>query len=584
MPHSQRVTPREPTESPALHALLERVLGTLDDVIIICEARPLDEPGPRVVYVNEAFTAMTGFAPEDILGGSPRLLQGPETDRGALDELRDALEAGRPTRVELLNYRRDGSPFWVELLISPMLDHCGAPTHFVSVQRETTARKTAELQLARRLHSSELTGLLNRAGLEHAITRELADSRRHSPPAVLVFDVAGLRDLNHTLGRAGGDEVLVRVAERLRRVGGDVTAVAQLDGGEFGLLLCDATPATIVSLCERIRRALLAPVRVSGTEVSLNVSGGAAQAVGASSTSALLREADIARRIARAAGPGRYDVYQPAMGREVERRMDFEQGLRRAVPNGELLLHHQPVVGLRDGEPHHVEALVRWDRPGHGRVSPADFIPVAESSGAIVPLGVWVLEQACREAEHWQQQLSGLGVAVNLSPRQLADPDLLDDAVRALGGLPSQLLTLEITEGALMADPEAASQQLRRLAKRGIRVALDDFGTGYSSLAYLKSLPVHCLKIDKTFVDGIESDTGDRAIVRAVLALGSDLGLDVVAEGVETPGQRQALLDLGCTLAQGYLFSRPVPAEQLDAASRQTRAVATASDKRSHSA
>jgi diguanylate cyclase (GGDEF)-like protein/PAS domain S-box-containing protein len=579
MTHVPRATPREPAENRLVAGLLKRVLATLEDVVIVCEARPLDEPGPRVIYVNEAFTAMTGFAPGDILGGSPRLLQGSGTDRAELDEIRAAMEAGRPTRVELVNYRRDGSPFWVELLITPIRDDSGAATHFVSVQRETTARKIAELELARRLHCSELTGLLNRAGLQHAITRELANSQHRSSPAVVVFDVAGLRDLNHTLGRSGGDEVLVAVAERLRRVGGSAAAVAQLAGGEFGLLLCDATPASIVSLCERIRRALFAPVRVSGIELSLKVSGGAARAVAASSASTLLREADIARRIARAAGAGRYVLYEPSMGRELECRLDLEQGLRRAAQNGELLLHYQPIVGLRDGEPHHVEALVRWDRPGHGRVSPADFIPVAESSGAIVPLGAWVLEQACREARRWQQQMPGLGVAVNLSPRQLADPDLLQDVLRSLDGLSAHLLTLEFTEGALVADPAAAAQQLRRLARKGIRIALDDFGTGYSSLAYLKRLPVHSLKIDKTFVDGIESDTGDRAIVRAVLALGGELGLEVVAEGVETPAQRRALLDLGCTIAQGYMFSRPRPAAELDDTRRQTRAVAASSEE-----
>ncbi len=551
-----------PVDGAAWPLLLERVLGAFEDAVLVTEAGPLDEPGPRIVYVNDAFSAMTGYSHDEVLGRSCRFLQGPQTDPAARRAIRAGLEVAERVRVELVNYRKDGSSFWVELLISPLRDADGTVTHFVSVQRETTPRKTAELDLERRLHRSELTGLLNRTGLEREIAGVLQAGRSRST-AVVLFDLAGLRNVNYAQGRKGGDELLLEVAARLQRVAGSQAVVAHLSGGEFGLLLRDATVLSVVRICERVRRALLTPVSVLGTEVTLAVSGGASMTSESSTVASLLREADVARRVAAAAGGSRYEFYEPQMGREIEHRLDIDQAVRRAPHNDGLLLHHQPVVDLVDGVPGHVEALVRWDRPGHGFISPASFIPIAEASGAIVPVGAWVLRQACRQAASWQSELPGVGVAVNLSPRQFAGPDLAAEVARALDGLPPQLLTLEVTEGALVVDPQAAAAQLGRLTAIGVRVALDDFGTGYSSLAYLKRLPVNSVKIDKVFVDGVEHDAGDRAIVRAVLALASDLGLQVVAEGVETQSQRAALLDLGCRFAQGYLFSRPVPAREL---------------------
>ena len=552
--------------------LLELVLETFDDAVLVTEASPLDVPGPRIVYVNSAFTAMTGYASDEVLGRDCRFLQGPDTDPAARRTMRTALEAAERVQVELVNYRKDGSPFWVEILLTPLLGEDGAPTHFVSVQRETTFRKTAELDLERRVLHTPLTGLLNRTGFERVLSQVLASSPTR-PPAVVLLDVAGLRNVNYTLGRKGGDELLLEVATRLRRLADRRMTLAQLEGGEFGLLVRDSTLPGVAALCERLRRSLLEPFTVLGTQLSPVTSGGVAIGEEASTAAALLREADVARRVAADAGAGRYELYEPDMGRSLEQRLDLDQGLRRAVGNGELLLHHQPVVDLRDGRTGHVEALVRWDRPDHGAVSPASFIPVAEASGAIVAVGAWVLREACRQASAWQDELPGVGVAVNLSPRQFAGADLAGQVAAALGGLPPALLTLEITEGALVTDPEAAAVQMERLARQGIRIALDDFGTGYSSLAYLKRLPVDALKIDKAFVDNLVADTGDRAIVRAVLALASDLGIAVVAEGVETRAQRRVLLDLGCTLAQGYLFARPVPTTELVTATAQAWAI-----------
>lgn len=558
--------------------LLERVLDTIEDALLVTESSPLDEPGPRVVYVNEAFTRMTGFTAADMAGGGPRVLQGEETDRTSLDRLRQALQAQRSVRVELVNYRRDGGTFWVELLISPVRDDRNVVTHFVSVQRDTTERKHAEAELAERLLRDDVTGLLNRAGFVTETERVLADRRPGSAaPAVVLFDVQGLRHVNHRSGREAGDQVLVEVGRRLRAVAKQDAVVAHLAGGEFALLLCEATAAQVVSLCERVSRALLAPLLLPGAEFALVVHGGVSVDGVGSTAASLLREADVARRAAVSAGPGRYEFYEPAMGQLLDRRLDLDLGLRVAVRDGELLLHHQLIVDLSTGVPSRAEALLRWDRPGHGMVGPAEFIPVAEETGTIRSIGAWVLKQACRQAAEWQAQLPGIGVAVNLSPLQLGDPDLLEDVLRALDqGLEPNLLLLEVTEGALLSAPEAASAALRRLRDRGIKVALDDFGTGYSSLAYLARLPVDVIKIDKSFVDGVEHGLRDRAVIQAVLTLTGALGLAVVAEGVETQGQRAALLELGCRQAQGFLFARPQPAAGLPAAARQASLVAAA--------
>lgn len=558
--------------------LLERALATIDDALLITESGPLDEPGPRVVYVNEAFTRMTGFTAADITGRSPRMMQGEETDRTSLDQFRRSLETQTPIRVELVNYHRDGAKFWVELMVRPLRDDSGVVTHFVSTQRDVTKRKRAEADLAGQLLRSEVTGLLNRTGFVEEIDRALDGHRPGaSPPVVVLFDVQGLRHLNYRFGRDVGDQALVEVGRRLQLVVGRHATVAQLAGGEFGLLIFQATTAEVVSMCERASRALLAPVRLPDVDVALVVSGGVAVDGDGSTAVTLLREADVARRAALSTGTGRYEFYEASMGGALERRLDLDQGLRGAVRDGELLLHHQLIVDLQTGIAGRAEALVRWNRAGHGLVSPAEFIPVAEETGAILSVGAWVLYQACRQAADWQAQLPGMGVAVNLSPRQLADPDLLDDVLRALDlGLAPGLLLLEITEGALVDAPEAASVTLRRLRDRGIRVALDDFGTGYSSLAYLKRLPVDVVKIDKTFVDGVEHDAGDRAVIQSVLTLTGAMGLAVVAEGVETQAQRAALLELGCRQAQGYLFARPEPAAGLAAAAEHAAGVAAA--------
>lgn len=544
---------------------LEQVLAAVRDAVLVTEAAPLDEPGPRIVYVNAAFTTMTGWAAAEVLGRSPRMLQADGMDQAELGRLRQALDAGEVVRVELRNRRKDGRDFFVELEVSPVHDGAGRLTHFVAVQRETTDRRREQDGLSGRLLRDEHTGLMNRVGLERALAHALAAAADgKEPPTLLLCDVHGLGRINSSLGRACGDVVVQEVARRLTVLAAGQALVARLESGEFALLLPGTRLTGLVSTAERLRRTMLAPVVLPERELVIAVGSGLATASAGSSPESLLREADLALRAAKVQGLGRYEFYDAAMGLAVERRLDIEQDLRTALQHGELLLHHQPIVELSDGRPDHAEALLRWFRNGRVHLGPAEFIPVAEDSGLIVSLGGWTLHQACLEALEWQERAPGLGVAVNLSPRQLADAALLSDVDRALaGGLDPALLTLEVTEGAFLADPEAAAATLHRLRRRGVRLSLDDFGTGYSSLAYLTRLPVDSVKIDKTFVDGVEADVGSRAVVTAVLALAGDLGLDVVAEGIETHGQREALLALGCRLGQGYLFARPAPADQL---------------------
>ena len=551
--------------SPAGAELAGQLLDAMRDAVMLTDT-DLDEPGPRITYVNPAFTAMTGWTADEVLGGSPRRLQAREADPEELGRVRAALEAGEGVRFEVLNRRKDGSTFLVEIDVTPLRDADGRVQRFLAVQREVTGRRAdvAELQ-AQALHDDR-TGLLNRRGVLRVLRARLEQARRSgsAQPALVLLDVAGLRRINNGLGRDAGDEVVTAVSERIVRAVGSAGVVGRLESGEFVLVTSDGDLPRLVGLCERIKRALVRPVQAGTRTVPVSLGIGLSTGSPDSDAEDLVREADLALRSAKGRGQGQYELYDAAMGRAVARRLDLETELRAALAGDELVLHYQPVVRLDGGALHHCEALLRWFRDGAVVASPAEFVPVAEETGLVVPLGMRAMHSACAAAEAWQDRLPGVGVAVNLSPRQLGDPGLLSEVDRAMDcGLPADLITLEVTESALMDDPRSASATLHALRRRGLHLALDDFGTGYSSLAHLSRLPVDSVKVDKSFVDHLTQDPTSRAVVRAVVAMAGDLDLSVVAEGIETAEQCDAVLSLGVHLGQGYLFSRPVPADDL---------------------
>ena len=435
----------------------------------------------------------------------------------------------------------------------------------------------AEAELAALVHHDSLTGLLNRPGLLRALHDRLGGARAAGAavPTVFFVDLDGFKTVNDGLGHGSGDELLRVVAARISAASRAGADVARLAGDEF-VVLDDVTPAGIPHVASRLLEVLVEPVVLQGVEVVVAASIGICSAeLPAADAPAdvqdladlVLRRADTAMYRAKAQGSGRWEVHVPGGTDPAADRLVLLEQLRAAIRDDELQVHYQPRVHLPTGTISGVEALVRWQHPSRGLLRPAEFIDAAEESGAIRELGAWVLTEAVAQAVRWDAAggPADQQMAVNLSARQLADPGLVlrVAGILARAGLPAARLVLEITETALMNDPQAALRTLQELHELGVLLAVDDFGTGYSSLTYLKQFPVDELKIDRSFVMGMTTDAGDRAIVASCVHLAHAMGLVAVAEGVESAAERDALLALGCDQAQGYFFSRPVPGTAL---------------------
>jgi diguanylate cyclase (GGDEF)-like protein len=390
---------------------------------------------------------------------------------------------------------------------------------------------------------------------------------------VFLLDLDGFKTVNDSLGHDAGDQLLIAVARRLEFQGRTSDTVARIGGDEFGILLeDDADEARARALADRALAAFAVPFDVQGREVFIRSSIGIALSVpGDSAPDELIRNADTAMYAAKAAGKGRYEFFRPFMHVRALERFEVQADLERALVRGEFVVHYQPIVDFETGAARGVEALVRWNHPTRGLLGPVEFIPIAEETGAIVPLGAWVLGEACRQTAAWRASHAGaahLGVSVNLSTRQLLEPDLVTQVCETLedSGLEPSALTLELTEGTLMQDVDETVTKLRELKALGVRLAIDDFGTGSSSLGYLQRFPIDALKIDKSFVDGIATDDSeDPALVRAIVQMASTLSLDTIAEGIEGADQLDELRSAGCRTGQGYLFARPLQADALEA-------------------
>ncbi len=449
-------------------------------------------------------------------------------------------------------------------------DEHGKALEFGGSLTDVTHRKVAEEQLAHRAFYDPLTNLPNRAlfldRLRHALRR--ATRRKDYAFAVLFLDVDRFKVINDSLGHMAGDRLLVMVARRLEISLRPGDSVARLGGDEFTVLLDDIKDISdATTVAERIQKELSAPFDIGGQEIFTSSSIGiACSTTGYQRPEDVLRDADTAMYRAKAHGRARHALFDTAMHAHVLRQLQIEAELRRAVERDEMFVQYQPIVALDSGAISSVEALARWRSSERGLVEPSEFIPVAEETGLIQPLGRWVLREACREANRWRSKAGGpgCGLSVNLSSKQLSQPDLANVIAEVLAdtGLPAELLQLEITESAILEHPEAAATTLKRLKQIGVRLSIDDFGTGYSSLSYLQRFPIDALKIDRSFVQhlGVERaiDGDDARIVRAIVMIGRNLGKQVIAEGVETANQLQLLRDVGCDFAQGYFFSKPI--------------------------
>src|ERR687895_203182 len=429
-----------------------------------------------------------------------------------------------------------------------------------------TLRHQAEVNEHQALHDA-LTDLPNRTLFHDRVHQALTSARRdHVPAAVMIMDLDRFKEVNDTLGHASGDELLKQVGIRLRESLRESDTVARLGGDEFGVLLPKVLDsAAAVAVARKLRTTLEEPFTIHGLALQMEASIGIALYPDhGTNVQSLLQRADVAMYVAKE-HPAGCEVYTRERDAYSPDRLTLLTELRRAIDRGQLVLHYQPKVDLRTGEIHGVEALVRWKHPERGMVPPDEFIPPAQKTGVIGPLTMFVLDEALRQCRTWALQGLDLCVAVNLSTRNLLDVHLPDTVGELLSRweVPPSFLELEITESTILADPVRAMQILSRLDEMGLRLAIDDFGTGYSSLAYLKRLPVDELKIDKSFILGMEDSENDAVIVRSTIDLGRNLGLRVVAEGIETSTAWNRLASLGCDIAQGYYLSRPVPASDL---------------------
>jgi diguanylate cyclase (GGDEF)-like protein len=432
-------------------------------------------------------------------------------------------------------------------------------------------RQQAEEQLTYHALHDELTGLPNRMLFFDRLTVALGRAKRHAPVAVLFLDLDRFKLVNDSLGHDAGDQLLVQVACRLSSALRESDTIARFGGDEFVVLCEDVVSADeVVGVAERLSQSLAAPIALADGEVFITTSIGIAFSEGPGQTpQALLRDADAALYRAKELGRGGYELFNEQMRARAVERLATVNALHRAIERDELLLYYQPIVELVSGSIVGMEALVRWQHHERGLVPPTEFIPLAEESGLIVELGRWVLREACRQARSWSEELPAsarLTMSVNLSARELQHPMVVEEVADALASarVDPRRLVLEITESVLMNDARATLDRLQQLRDLGVRLAIDDFGTGYSSLASLRRLPVDILKIDKSFIDGLGVDRDESAITRTVVRLAQALGLEIVAEGVERAEVAAELLALGCHLAQGYHFSRPLPASELE--------------------
>ena len=435
----------------------------------------------------------------------------------------------------------------------------------VATARDIAQRKAFEAELIQQAFHDSLTQLPNRALLADRLEQAYVRSgRRQGSVGVLFVDLDNFKLINDSLGHQAGDVLLIEAAKRLQSCVRDEDTVSRLGGDEFVILMELATEAKAVQAAERIEQKFTRPFKIEGREFVISVSIGIALGDASQGRSdVLLRNADVAMYRAKSEGRAHHVVFHASMQTDGLVRLNLESDLRQAIRRNEMVVYYQPIVTLESGEVTGVEALVRWQHPTRGLLLPGEFISVAEETGLIVPIGQWVLEQACRQVVAWRAELpeqAALMVSVNLSPRQFQQPNLVAEVSRALreAGLAPAWLKLEITEGVIMQDVEATIKTLVQLKELGVQLAIDDFGTGYSSLAYLKQLPLDILKIDRAFINGIGQDSEDTAIVRAIISMAKSLNLLITGEGVETAAQAALLREWACDKAQGYYFARPM--------------------------
>jgi len=559
-------------------AILERIESTYGP---LAEGVPsvayVYEPGVdgQCLYISPSIERVLGYAQDEWIedGGLwDRLLHPEDADRVIAAEA-DCASSGEALVQEYRIARADAQVIWIRDEMTVVRGPEGdAPPLFYGVFLDVTDRKRMEAELERLALYDPLTGMPNRAlfsdRLKHAIERR----GRTEAAAVYFLDLDRFKRINDSLGHGAGDDVLREVAARIERTLRPDDTVARFGGDEF-TVLCESVGGVLeaVGVADRLQREISRPLRAGGAELRLTASIGIALAEPGDSVDCarLVEDSDAAMYRAKERGGARTELFDTAMRERAVRAITIEQELQHGLERGELRLYYQPLVSLDSGEMVGAEALLRWDHPERGLLTPDEFLPVAEESGLIVQVGAWAVGEACRRLRDWDRRNGGdstFGLAVNLSARELTHPDVVSTVLNAVrrSALDPHRLTIEVTESTAMADRDSGFRALRELNAAGVRIAIDDFGTGYSSLDHLREMPADILKIDRSFVAGMTANSPDSALVAAAVAMGRALDLQVVAEGIETGEQVADLREYGCPLGQGYLFARPLPPDELD--------------------
>lgn len=555
--------------------LTSAAVARLNDMLLIAEVGEGVPGSGRIIFVNQAFERRSGYRRADIVGRDLRLLAGPDTSRGTLERIGEAMARWEPVRAELLNYALDGQPYWVETEMVPFADEGGNHTHWVVVQRDITERRQSEQDIHQLAFFDVLTGLPNRRLLMDRIDKQQgAAGRDGSFGAVMFIDLDHFKDINDARGHAVGDALLRSAAGRIAKLLRKGDTVARIGGDEFVVLLpglgrerVDAAHRAL-AVAEKIRAAMFVCFEIDSqyyqSGASLGVTLFPRQELAGCDAQDLLREADTAMYRAKANGRNGIVFFEAAMQAEVEQRLSTARGLALALEQGQLQMHYQPQVDSA-GRVVGAELLMRWRRADGSMVPPNVFIPVAEQSGLIGRLGHWAMRQACDAVVALAAAGHPLALSVNVSPVQFRQADFVQQVRQTLidSGAAPHLLILEVTEGLLIEKFDETVERMHQLTALGLRFSIDDFGTGYSSLAYLRRMPLYELKIDRSFINDTPGDADGTAIVQSILAMARHLRLRVVAEGVETRAQADFLAANACDCMQGYLFARPAPFAEL---------------------